>query len=562
MLSTLSIENFAIVAHLELDFSLGMTALTGETGAGKSIMIDALMLVMGGRADASVVRPGCDKCEIHAHFIFDADSEPDRWLKEHDLGTDVLEVWLRRVISAEGRSKSYINGQPVPLQKVKELSEYLVDIHGQHEHQRLLAHQTHREQLDQYASHPKLLTEVYYLYHECMQLKQQQAELEHAGDHRERSELLNYQIEELTRLNPHAEEVVQLHHEHQLLHHAKDYLIQADLIKTTLTGGEEIPGVCQQLHTLLNMTHTLPSTHKRIQNIRELIHHARIQCDEALDEIEHFATEVQLDPERLQIVETRMSDLHQAARKYHIAPQDLSTYLNNLKQELEHLAEGQTRLKQIKIAYEAQKAAYDEAALRLRASRAQHTQELAKEITKTIRQLGMPQGYIDIKISSLDTPHPHGLDKVEYYVCTNPGLAPDILSKVASGGELSRISLAIQLITAQKRAATPTLIFDEVDVGIGGSTAALVGKLLRKLGQHLQVFCVTHQPQVAAAAHHHYRVEKYIKDEQTFSQISSLSATHRIEEIARMLGGLTITEQTRSHAAALLLENHLIEEKA
>jgi len=555
MLSSLYIENFAIVSHLELDFSLGMTAFTGETGAGKSIMIDALMLAMGDRADTSVIRPGSEKCEIQAHFTFDAHSEPAQWLQEHELATEGLEVWLRRVISTEGRSKSYINGHPFPLQKVKEFSELLVDIHGQHQHQRLLQHTTHRLQLDEYIGHHALLDEVEQNYRKLIQLKQQQDTLMANRIHQERMELLQYQIEELTELKIQEHEIQQLNDEHQLLHHAQTYLTQNEQMKVAFSGDDERPGLCQQLHVLLQITQTLPQNNIHIKNTHELINNALIQCEEALDEIEHFAKAIQLDPERLELVEKRMSQLHLVARKYHLDANQLLAHLTQLELEKKQLEDHDEQLKAIQLAYQIQTTAYQQAALKLRESREQHSITLSHAITDTIRKLGMPKGYIEIKITPLETIQAHGLDKVEYYVCTNPGISPDALSKIASGGELSRIGLSIQLITAQKRASTPTLIFDEVDVGIGGATAALVGQLLRKLGDNLQVFCVTHQPQVASAAHHHYLVEKHTDNNQTFSHITALTANSRIQEISRMLGGLTITEQTRSHARALLLEN-------
>ena len=261
MLGSLCIENFAIVAHLELDFSQGMTAFTGETGAGKSIMIDALMLALGGRADASVIRPGADKCEIHARFTFDVHSEPARWLAAHDLSTDTHEVWLRRMISTEGRSKSYINGQPFPLQKVKEFSELLVDIHGQHQHQRLLQHASHRQQLDQYANHHDLLDDVSRLHRECLRLKQAQEATTSQAANRERADLLHYQIEELRQLNLQDGEMHALHEEHQLLHHAKEYLEQTEQTKATLAGDDERMGLCQELHALLH--HLMNSSRMR-----------------------------------------------------------------------------------------------------------------------------------------------------------------------------------------------------------------------------------------------------------------------------------------------------------
>ncbi|MFZ4076674.1 MAG: DNA repair protein RecN [Legionellaceae bacterium] len=553
MLRSLCIENFAIVSTLELDFDEGMTAFTGETGAGKSIMIDALALALGGRSDPSVVRKGAEKCDIHAYFTFDEASAPAEWLNAHDLTSNAKEVWLRRVIYAEGRSKSYIDGQPFPLQKVKELSHLLVDIHGQHEHQRLLHHATHREQLDTYGNHEDLLKEVQTCHQTCQTLKQTMDELKlvKKGDG---ANLLAYQLDELEALNLQAGELDTLHEEHQLLHHAKAYLEQILHLKACLAEAQDGPTLSMQLHQVNQLLKRLPAQNPNIKNALLLIQNAQIQCDEALDEIEKFEQDVQLDPERLATVETRMSLLHQTARKYQIDPNQLLTHFEQLKDERQRLEGAEEQLHALNKAFDVAQTNYTKAALALRASRTHHAKKLAEEITQTIRQLGIPKGYIDVVMTPTDTLQAHGLDKVEYHVCTNPGLAPDTLGKIASGGELSRISLSIQLITAQ-RGSTPTLFFDEIDVGIGGATAALVGQLLRSLGERLQVFCVTHQAQVASAAHHHFVVEKYTQDEQTFSQVNALTSEEKIHEIARMLGGLTITEETRSHARALIQES-------
>lgn len=552
MLTSLCIENFAIVSQLELDFSHGMTAFTGETGAGKSIMIDALMLALGGRADASVVRAGAEKCEIIAIFSFDANSPPAIWLTEHDLDCSEGEILLRRVMYAEGRSKSYINGQPFPLQKVKELSEMLVDIHGQHQHQRLLQHAVHRQQVDHYANHQPLLDEVARLYRQCHQVKQALDALKNQELTRERVDLLHYQLDELNQLALQEDEVDLLHKEHQLLHHAREYLEDTQTI-TELLSADEQPNVCKNLNQIMQCLAALPQEHPHIKNAVELINSALIQCDEALGEIAHFSTQVQLDPERLQAVEARMSKLHQAGRKYHVDAGQLPAFALQLRQELEQLNGLDKQQEQLQAQYTQYMKAYELAAMTLRDSRKKHAMQLADDISLTIRQLGMPKGFITVDFTPLDNMQTHGLDKIEYKVCTNPGMMPDTLAKIASGGELSRISLAIQMIAA-KRGATPTLLFDEVDVGIGGATAALVGQLLRNLGERLQLFCVTHQPQVASCAHHHFMVEKYTDNEQTFSRVIPLVESEKIDEIARMLGGLTITEQTRSHASELLTQ--------
>ena len=550
MLTSLSIENFAIVSQLELDFSQGMTAFTGETGAGKSIMIDALMLALGGRADASVIRMNAEKCEITACFKIEKTSAPAYWLDEHDISNDGGEIFLRRVIYAEGRSKSYINGQPFPLQKIKELSEMLVDIHGQHQHQTLLQHATHRQQLDQYANHQPLQNDVHRLYHQCQSTKQALHQLQNKVSAQENATLLHEQIDELSQLAPQEGEMQALHEEHQRLHHAREYLIDTQQFTELLSGDEHL-NICQGLHQALQLLSTLPGEQPSIKSASELINSALIQCDEALNEMHTFREQVQLDPERLQIVEERISELHQAARKYHVDANQLPAHALSLQEHLLCLQNADLELCKLQALYTQQLQAYDAAALLLRHSRQAHAEKLAEEISLSIRKLGMPKGFVTLELTPLDTMHAHGLDKVEYRVCTNPGMAPDTLAKIASGGELSRIGLAIHMITAQ-RGATPTLLFDEVDVGIGGATAALVGQLLRNLGERLQVFCVTHQPQVASCAHHHFMVEKKIDNDQTFTHVFSLDETEKVNEIARMLGGLTITAQTRSHARELL----------
>lgn len=554
MLTTLCIEHFAIVKHLELDFSQGMTAFTGETGAGKSIMIDALMLALGGRADASFIRPGEEQCVITARFSFDKDSEPALWLAAHDIAYQDNELYLRRVIHIEGRSKSYINGQPFPLQKIKELSERLVHIHGQHQQQTLMHHQTHREQLDNYAKHHQILAEVARLYKQYQSIKHEMDSLQQQEQQIDRIKLLEFQIDELSTLNVHANELEELHQEHQMLHHAKEYLQHSQHINCLLNGDEEL-NICSILNQVTNLINLLPQEHSLIKNTMELISGALIQCEEAANEIQAFADQVSIDPQRLAVVEERMSAIHHLARKYHIDGHQLADHSQKLQEELQQLCSKKNRFHDLEQRLNKTRQDYEISALKLRESRTYYAQKLAHELTAMIQQLGMPKGFITLDSTPLERLQPHGLDKIEYKVCTNPGMAPDNLSKIASGGELSRISLAIQMITAE-RGATPTLLFDEVDVGIGGATAALVGQMLRKLGERLQVFCVTHQPQVAASAHNHFMVKKQSDHLQTFTEILKLKCEDKVDEIARMIGGLTITAQTRSHAKELLTHAH------
>lgn len=550
MLTTLRIQNFAIVKELELDFNDGMTAFTGETGAGKSIMIDALLLALGEKADTQVIRKGETTCDVCASFILDDNALPRQWLAEHDVPMDDNELILRRVISTEGRTKSYINGQLFPLQKIKELSGMLVNIHGQHQHQTLMQHQAHRVLLDAYCKHPELLTTVAQLHKQLVKTQLEIEEAQSVEDNNDKIQLLKYQIEELVALNLQEDELNSLHHEHQLLSHAKDYLTTSQNI-TDLLDGDEVMTVSRGLHQALHLLQTLPSQDQLIINAVELINSALIHCEEANDAIQSFSEKVSLDPKRLAEVEDRMSTIHQLARKYHIEAALLYEHTRTLEAQLEKLQHNQGRLATLMRQHEKQTEEYNQAAKALHDSRINHAKSLAQEITNCIQQLGMPKGYVDIELSPLLKAQTHGLDKVEFKVCTNPGMPPDALHKIASGGELSRISLAIQMITAQ-RGTTPTLLFDEVDVGIGGATAALVGRFLRQLGMRLQVFCVTHQPQVAASAHTHFLVEKQVREEQTFTHIKQLATNDKVDEIARMIGGLTITAHTLSHAKELI----------
>lgn len=549
MLSSLKVNNFTIVAELALDFSAGMSVFTGETGAGKSIMIDALVLALGGRADAAVVRPGTDACDIQACFYCDPTSESARWLIDHDVPMDDGSIVLRRIITKEGRSKATINGIVFPVQKLKELGVSLVHIHGQHEHQTLFQAATHREQLDHFAQVSALRQEVAASYRQCQELQAQLAELSETAQQDNR--LLMADLETWQALQPVEGEIEALHQEHQLLHHAEAYGQQTQMALNILQSEDE-PTVQHSMHVVRQQLSKLPQENQHVQTAQALLEQAQILCNEAYDELETFGQVLALDPQRLQTVETRMSALHHLARKWQIPVQALPAHGQILAEALQAQEQIETRKAQLETAYHDAQHTYQTLALRLRTIRMAKAPQLAAEITANIQQLGMPHGFLEVVCTPLATMHEHGMDKIEYRVATNPGMPADLLTKIASGGELSRISLAIQLIAAQQ-GSTPTLFFDEVDVGIGGSTAAIVGGLLRRLGSRLQVFCVTHQPQVAASAHQHYLVKKYTEANQTFSQVIALKTpAEKIEELARMLGGFTITSQTRLHAQELL----------
>jgi DNA repair protein RecN (Recombination protein N) len=540
MLTSLIIENYAIVSKLEIDFHSGLTVFTGETGAGKSIMIDALILLLGGRADPIVVRTGCEKCDIQAAFLYDEQGKE-------------TEVVLRRVIYAEGRSKSYLNGELLPLQKIKEFCVKLINIHGQHHYQTLLHPSMHRQQLDTYAAHDELIEQVADKWRLCQRIQQELSELEPQDSANERKLLLQYQLEELQQLDLKENELSQLNQEHQRLSHAQAYLLLTQQLLKNI-DGEEKYAIRRQLHQALQSLAQLPASEKTIQNTRELLSNAVIQCEEARDEIRLFDQQIEVDPERLAAVESRISNLHHIAKKHHIDVNDLRLFQNQLQKSLLQYQANTQRLEELTRAYQQACHEYDLAAQALSHSRQKYAQKMAKDITQRIQALGMPKGSLTVLVEPLEKANSHGIDKVEYKVCTNLGMTAESLSKIASGGELSRISLAITLITAT-RASIPTLLFDEVDVGIGGATAALVGQMLRSLGERLQVFCVTHQPQVAAGAHHHFRIEKHVHHDQTFSHVIALDSREKETEIARMLGGLSITEETRLHAKSMIAES-------
>ncbi|OGV30430.1 MAG: DNA repair protein RecN, partial [Legionellales bacterium RIFCSPHIGHO2_12_FULL_35_11] len=496
MLTSLRIENFTIVKFLELDFQTGMNAFTGETGAGKSIMLDALVLVLGGQSDVALIRHDEEKCDITATFYIDHGSEPINWLINHDAYADDNLLIIRRILQrAGGRSKSLVNGHQFSIQKIKELSSMLVHIYGQHEHHLLWHHATSRQQLDAFALNSAILDKLSQCYKIYQALKQERDAIAEGIQNNQFTTDLIYKIDELSELNTYVGEMDSLSKEHQLLHHSQDYLQYSQQI-SQLLGSEESSNIYSQLHLTLNLMQYLPPENQFIRNAIELLSTGIIQCQEALTEVLRFVEQVSVEPERLAEIEKRLSAVHNMARKYHIDPDSLPKYLDDLQDTLRKIEINTLKLELLETSCQTALNDYHQIAAELSASRKQASKKLSQKITSIIQQLAMPHGKIEILINKIDKIQPYGLDKVEYLVCTNPGMPLDSLQKIASGGELSRISLAIQMVTAQQ-SSTPTLLFDEVDVGIGGATASLVGELLRNLGDRLQIFCVTHQPQVA-----------------------------------------------------------------
>ncbi|MFK3725760.1 DNA repair protein RecN [Pseudomonas monteilii] len=553
MLVHLSIHNYAIVEHLDLELARGMSVITGETGAGKSIMLDALGLALGDRADCGVVRPGADKADILATFDLVDIPEAHAWLVERDLEQDGPCI-LRRVITAEGRSRGYINGTPCPLGDLKALGELLIDIHSQHEHQSLLKTDTHRRLLDEYAGASELARQVQLAAQRWRQTRQELERLSNSSDEqRARHQLLSYQLEELENLNLGENELELLEQEHK-----------------NLTNAEALFGVCRQVIDQCsesdsgNVLSVLSACLSRLGNTGDgpkalgeaanLIASAQIQIEEAVGELNRFLDHFDADPMRLQALEERLDALYTLARKHRVQPSELPELQQRLIDELEGLNASDESVERLGEELAAYAKHYQLKAAELSGLRHQAAGQLANAVEQEIQRLGMPGGRFHIALTPLngDDLSPHGLESVELLVSANPGQPLKGLAKVASGGELSRISLAIQVITAQT-SRIPTLVFDEVDVGIGGPTAEIVGQLLRRLGDRGQVLTVTHLPQVAAQGHHHLFVHKVRHSDTTHTAVASLGKRERVEEVARMLGGIDLTKESLAHARKMVV---------
>ena len=551
MLVHLSVHNYAIVEHLDLELQRGMSVITGETGAGKSIMLDALGLALGDRADSGVVRPGADKADILASFDLEDIAEARAWLAERDLDNDGPCI-LRRVITSEGRSRGYINGAPCPLGDLKALGELLIDIHSQHEHQSLLKPDTHRRLLDEYAGSQELARQVQLAAQRWRQTRQELQRLSSSGDEqRARHQLLSYQLEELENLALGDNELEQLEQEHKALSNAEQ-LLGACRQVLDLCSESDAGNVLSALTASLNRLGGF-SDQPALGEATNLLASAQIQVEEAIGELNRFIDHFDADPQRQQLLEERLDAIYGLARKHRVQPFELAELQQRLLQELEGLNaddEAVERLGEELAAYERH---YREKADELSALRQQAAGRLAEAVQAEMQTLGMPGGRfsIELQAGSSDEPQPQGLEQVEFLVSANPGQPLKSLAKVASGGELSRISLAIQVITAQT-SRVPTLVFDEVDVGIGGPTAEVVGQLLRRLGERGQVLTVTHLPQVAAQGHQHLFVHKARGQDSTQTAVACLTQEGRVEEIARMLGGVDLTEESLAHARKMV----------
>jgi DNA repair protein RecN (Recombination protein N) len=549
MLRALSIRDFVIVDRLDLEFKPGFTALTGETGAGKSILIDALTMVLGERSDAGLVREGCAKAEISAEFSLEAVPPAQQWLEAADLADDPAACLLRRVLEASGRSRAYINGRPATLQQLKELGEMLVDIHGQHEHQSLTRSLAQRQLLDAYAGAQALARETADAWRHWQDLRSQRAEWErNAQALEEERERLRWQRQELERLAFSAEEWETLQADHKRLAHAASLLETVEYALEALSEGEAaalaiVDGVLGKLRTAIEYDPGL-------KEALEVLEPAQIQIQEAVYGLRHYRNRIDLDPRRLQEAEQRLEAIHTTARKHRTSPERLPELLAGVRQRLADLGDGASA-EELARREQAAEQAYRALAGKLSHAREKAAAELTGRVTEQMQGLALSGGRFEVALHPASEGGAHGLEQVEFLVATNPGSAARALAKVASGGELSRISLAIQTVTSTV-AEVPTLIFDEVDAGIGGRVAEIVGRMLAQLGRRHQVMCITHLPQVAASAAHQWQVTKKAAAGGVRSDVRELDGAQRVEEIARMLGGVKITETTRKHAAEML----------
>ncbi|WBM71604.1 DNA repair protein RecN [Buttiauxella sp. WJP83] len=551
MLAQLTISNFAIVRELEIDFHHGMTAITGETGAGKSIAIDALGLCLGGRAEADMVRQGASRADLCARFSLKDTPAALRWLEENQLD-DGRECLLRRVISSDGRSRGFINGTAVPLSQLRDLGQMLIQIHGQHAHQLLLKPEHQKNLLDGYAGEPALLAKMAESYREwhqsCRSLAQHQ---QLAQERAARTELLQYQLKELNEFSPIAGEFEQIDEEYKRLANSGQLISVSQQALAILADGED-NNLQSQLYTARHLMEELVGMDSKLSGVLNMLEEATIQITEASDELRHYCDRLDLDPNRLYELEQRISRQISLARKHHISPEELPLFHQQLLEELQQLddqASSQDELMQAVTLHHQQALSI---AQELHQRRAHYAAELCQLITASMHSLSMPHGKLAIDVEFNEN-HltAEGADRIDFRVSTNPGQPLQPLAKVASGGELSRIALAIQVITARKM-ETPALIFDEVDVGISGPTAAVVGKLLRQLGESTQVMCVTHLPQVAGCGHHHFFVSKETDGEMTETHMQPLDKRSRLQELARLLGGSEVTRNTLANAKELL----------
>lgn len=555
MLKHLSIKDFVIVDRIELDFMPGFTVLTGETGAGKSILIDAVTLALGERGDASQIRHGCERAEINVTFDISRLPGLQQWLDDNDLQGDPDSCLMRRIIETSGRSRSYINGHAVTLQQLRTAGEYLVAIHSQHAHQSLLQKDAQRELLDAFAGcmdQTRAVRMAYQHWQDCYQ--QRIAWEQRTAESQEKREQLEWQLQELTALNFTLPEWQTLQADHGRLSHVAALLAAADTAVDVLSESEQ--AALEQINCVNNQLQNLLEYDNELKAITDLLDAAQIQLQESVYELKHYRQRLDLDPQVLQEIEQRLSAIHAAARKFRVLPEELPSLLETISQQLSLLGSDED-IGHLQALEAAAHIDYLQQAQALSVARQKASEALSQQVSAAMQTMAMAGGEFSVALIPVEQGNAHGLEQIEFRVAAHKGLPLRPLAKVASGGELSRISLAIQVITS-KVGTVPALIFDEVDVGIGGKVAEIVGHLLKKLGRERQVLCITHLPQVAATGDHQWQVEKsagQAAHQPVISTITMLDQQQRVEEIARMLGGVNITETTRQHAAEMLQQH-------
>jgi DNA repair protein RecN (Recombination protein N) len=561
MLVHLSISQFALVEHLELELKAGMTTITGETGAGKSILLGALGLALGNRIDGNVVRNGAEKADISATFVIN--DKVTKWLDSHDYPIEDDTCILRRVITQEGRSRGYINGRNASATELKALANQLIDIHGQHAHQSLMQKGAPRKLLDNYAGTRGLSQRTKQAFQAWQEkLKQKDNLQEDSAEQQAQRQLLTYQVRELDSLQLNAGEVEELEIELKRLSNADAIMLSGQQALTLCSDGSNDDSssartdtqgsALQQVQQAIQELDAIDDDNEALKESREFLNQAQIQLIEANGALHDYINKVEINPQRLQQVDLRLGSIYDLARKHQVRADELYDKWQNLSDQLKALSFSDDDMEALILQVTELEQAYLKQAQGLSKKRHKAASKLDKEVNTHFEALALGNARLQTEIISNNThASASGIDHIDLLVQTNPGMPMGPLSKVASGGELSRISLAIQVITAQT-SNIPSLIFDEVDVGIGGGTAERVGRLLNQLGQHSQVLCVTHQPQVAAQAQNHLQVSKISGDEQTFTNIRPLNKKQRTEEIARMLGGVEITQHTLDHAQEML----------
>lgn len=551
MLSHLSIKHFAIVRHLDIEFSQHTTAITGETGAGKSIAIDALGLCLGDRAESGMVRRGAERAEVTATFSLSDNPHAQKWLENNELDDPEQSCIIRRVVSNEGRSRAWINGSPATLQQLKELGLLLVNIHGQHAHQELLKPDMQRTMLDSCAQHDKLLNKVRDCSHTFQTKQRHYKQLQSEDQQRaDRKQLLQYQLVELDDFALGSNEFPELEAEFKKLSHSQTLLEDTQICLHNLYESDQ-PTALSIIDDALDKLAGLTEHDPVLSPISQLLTEAQINLQEATEELRHYIERLEIDPLKMQQTEERFGKAIELARKHAVLPEVLANHHQELRDEFSNLTQQDNDLVAIQIELQNLEQDYHAAAAQLHQSRTKTAKKLAKQVTEKLHQMNMPHAEFTIQVNTQASPKiaSTGTDDIYFMLAANKGIAADNIEKVASGGELSRIGLALQVLT-NKRSAT--LMFDEVDVGISGGTASVVGQLLRELGTQNQVICVTHLPQVAAKAHQQMLVTKFSDKQVTETHMQLLSDEQRVEELARLLAGDEITDSALENAKGLL----------